>query len=135
MTRTSCLRTAKCIFLIFIWEERRFFSISSVILLNFSRCWESSKERQLNSAWEIDRNYSAVTSLDSSHGRSFTFIREVQYPTTILPLLGAMRSNAKMNQKRKHEEHIKYMHYPTFSNRTYGLTSVWTDTLSFWNTY
>ena len=41
-----------------------------------------------------------------------------------LPLLGAMRSHAKMNQKRKHEEHIKYMHYPTFSNRTYGLTSV-----------
>ena len=35
MTRTSCLRTVKFnIFLIFIWEERRSFWCSSVILLN-----------------------------------------------------------------------------------------------------
>ena len=27
---------------------------------DISRDWESSKERQLNSAWEIDRNSSAV---------------------------------------------------------------------------
>ena len=35
MTRTSCLWTAKCIFKIFIWEERKSFWFSSVILLNF----------------------------------------------------------------------------------------------------
>jgi len=48
-----------------------------------------------------------------------------------LPLRDVMQSKAEVNQERKHEEMISYMHWPTFSNGTNDLTSARTRTLSF----
>ena len=39
-----------------------------------------------------------------------------------LPFRDVMRSNAKVNQERKLEQIIKYMHFPTFSNGAITLT-------------
>ena len=40
-----------------------------------------------------------------------------------LPLRDVMRYKEKVNQERKQEDVNKYMHYPTFSIGTSGLTS------------
>jgi len=40
-----------------------------------------------------------------------------------------------VNQERTHEEIIKNMHYPTFSDRSNDLTSTQTRIVSLWNTF
>ena len=45
------------------------------------------------------------------------------YKNILKQLHDVMRSKSKVDQEKKHEEIIKYMHWLTFSNGTSGLIS------------